>query len=145
MKAKEFIQQMHSLIENGDLPQVIDSLKKLFKGSKKLDELILHSARYNSIMEKIRMGTLDYENSTVAINQLTVALIHMVNTLENEALPNQELSSEIERITEGSNFSAEKIRSKKDVQIKIDQKNSNVKLSDLESKEGKINIDISQE
>jgi len=145
MKSKELIKKLYSLLEMGKIQQVITILKILLDGSGKLDEIIIQSARYNEIMRKIRLGTINFENSILVKNQIMIALIHMITELENNVVEKKYVEFEFNRSINRPEFKAIGIIAKGDIKINVEKKDSNISLSNLESQNGEINIDIKEE
>lgn len=98
MHSKTILENIRTLIAQNELEKAIQELNELLKGSKLLDKLILQSARYNNVMEKIREGTVNYENANVTKIQIIIALTDITAALENGVENDVLIGEEIERV-----------------------------------------------
>ncbi len=88
MKTNDFIAHLRQLIANDDLPTALQQLKAFFEESPKLNEVLLQSARYASIKEQIRLGSVQFEQANVEKNQIRHGLLELLSELEaKENLP----------------------------------------------------------
>lgn len=62
---KLFVEKIMQLIAKDNLQEAIQAMQQLLKGSPSLDELLLQSARYNDIIQQIRLGTVDFQNAAI--------------------------------------------------------------------------------
>lgn len=84
---------IQNLIAKDDFATAIQELCALLKNSPRLDEAILHSARYNDITRQIRLGVVDFEAGNVTKNQICVAVLELlqeVADLEQMQVPIKE-------------------------------------------------------
>jgi hypothetical protein len=98
MTIKEFINRIYKLISEGDLKTAISELRNLLQKSKQLDEIIIQSARYNDLMQKIRTGMISTEDEEVMKNKLRYAILDMVREMEENLESNTELKLEIDKV-----------------------------------------------
>jgi len=114
VKTKEFIAHLQQLIANDDLSAALRQLKAFFEESPKLNEVLLQSARYASIKEQIRLGTVHFEQANVEKNQIRQGLLELLSDLkERESSPEfqEEMQAAVEiinskNVVQNSNISA---------------------------------------
>jgi len=105
MTTKDFINRIGDLIGKDDLKTAITELRNLLQKSKKLDEIILHSARYNDLMKQIRIGTISFEDANITKNKIRYAVLDMLCDIEENIETNPELESEVnETLKENESF-----------------------------------------
>lgn len=92
----QVLNQLRELIAKNELREAIKRLQELLNGSDLLNELILHSARYNDLMKQIRMGTIISEELNIHKNKIIVALLEMINILEEKGENNESIKKEFE-------------------------------------------------
>ena len=63
------------MIAKDELKVAIQELSFLLKNSEKLNEIVLQSARYNSLTKQIRMGTIDNNQANITKNQIRFASV----------------------------------------------------------------------
>ena len=143
-KTQNFFNRISDLIAQDNLNQAIEELRIILEGSKRIDDIIVQSARYNDVMRQIKRGELNFETSQITKNQIRYALIDMVRSLEDEISKNKEIEIELDNLIKGSNLIMEKLKAKEGIDVKIKQQNSSIKIDGLESGRS-INIDINQE
>lgn len=98
MKFQDFSQKIKNHIRNGDLESAIQDMSYLFKNSKKLNEVILYSARLNDLMHQVRMGIIPREDADVGKNQITKALLDLLEEVKKNVSNNTELTKEVEAV-----------------------------------------------
>jgi len=91
------IKKLNNLVANGQIKEVLDELKLIFKSSDKLNEIILQSARYNDLKEKIRKGILDYENASISKNKITLAILELISEIDEALETNSEVKKDLEK------------------------------------------------
>lgn len=91
-----FIDKIHALIAKDHFQEAIRETQSLLKGSPLFDELILQSARYSDIMKQMRLGLIDFQDSTTEKNKIRYALIDIVRELEENTSENTPLRTEVE-------------------------------------------------
>jgi len=96
MNIKTFSDRIGTLIGQDELKTAIDEFKELLKHSKKLDEVIVQSARFNDVMREIRRGTIDPNDANITKNQIRFALMDLLREVEESAASHPEIISEIE-------------------------------------------------
>lgn len=92
---KKPLEQISAFIAQGKLDEAIKGLSQLLKHTKHLDEILLQSARHNSIKKQIRIGTVNFENAEITKNKITFALIELVNEIEEEMTSNEIVQKEM--------------------------------------------------
>lgn len=92
---KKPLEQISDFIAQGKLDEAIKGLSQLLKHTKHLDEILIQSARHNSIKKQIRTGTVNFENAEVTKNKITFALIELVNEIEEEMTSNPTVRKEM--------------------------------------------------
>lgn len=81
-KISDFTEELLSLISEDKLPQVIQTLSQLLKGSPQLNEFTLQSARYHDISRQIRNNTIDFEKANIEKNKIRMALMDILYQME---------------------------------------------------------------
>lgn len=97
MKAQNILDTIGELIAQGQLETALNKLRAMLQQSKRLDAIIVQSARYNEVMRDIREGTITREEGQVSKNQIRFALMDMARTLEEELSQDASLGTEIEQ------------------------------------------------
>ena len=98
MTTQEFIDRMHKLIGDGDLKTAISEFRIVLQKSKPLDEIIIQSARYNDLMQKIRTGMISSEDEEVMKNKLRYALLEMLHEMEENFESNPVLEQKVGKV-----------------------------------------------
>ncbi len=98
MTIKQFIERIGDLVGKDDLKTAIAELRNLLQKSKSLDEVIVHSARYNDLMKQIRQGTISFEDADIKKTKLRYAVLDMAREIETEIENKPELESEVDEI-----------------------------------------------
>lgn len=129
------------LIANNQLKAAIQLLRQLLDGNALLDEVILQSARYTELKRQIRMGTIEYEKADVSKNKIRLALLEMIDELQDKAEQDKQVKLALDSV--GSELNVSQLKAKDDVSIKAVQEKSKADITDLDSG-GKIKIDIQQ-
>ena len=92
-----YIDHLLKLIAQDKLKAAIAELQALLQGSPAYSDIIVQSARYNSLMKDIHTGDLDLEQAEVKKNQLRYALTDMVRELEDQLPEQPKLQQEVEQ------------------------------------------------
>lgn len=100
MDFNAFSERIGNLIGEDDLKTAISDMSQLLKNSKKLDEVIVQSARYTDLMNQIRRGTIDMDNADVNKNKIRFALLDLLREVETTAAEDPEIKAEINGIEE---------------------------------------------
>ncbi|MFK8101000.1 MAG: hypothetical protein AB8G15_00680 [Saprospiraceae bacterium] len=79
---EKFVKNIMELISKDELPLAIKKLKELFDNSPLLDEVILQSGRYNSLMKAVRLGVVNFEHATISKNQIRYAMLDLCREVE---------------------------------------------------------------
>lgn len=137
------LNQIRNLIAESNLKEALEHLQELLQGSILLDEVILQSARYNSLMREIRMGTLDYEKVNINKSKIISAVIDMINILEEKCGSEEKVRKELIKKPKSSYLTIARIKGKNGIEIKSEQKNSSANFTDFKT-DGNIKIDIKQ-
>lgn len=129
MESQNILEKIGNLIAQNELEKAIKSLHPLLKGSSKLKNLILQSARYNDIMEQIMNGTVSFEDAEITKNKIRFALIDMTSVLEEGAKDDPQIKKEIERLEE-KNEKGISIKDSKNINTGTIQAGGDVHLGD---------------
>jgi len=98
MKISDFSNQIDYLMSKDDLKGVIDLLHKVLKKSPKLDEAILHSARYSDLTKQIRLGVIDFEQANISKNRIRLAVLELVRDIEDACNSDESILDEVSKI-----------------------------------------------
>jgi predicted HTH transcriptional regulator len=136
---KSFIETIGELIGKDELALAIKNLYALLKGSPKLDEAILQSARYNDVIKQIRLGIVDFEQANITKNQIRYALLDLLREIETEE-QKIDIKVEIEHflsqytpIIQGKNIIAGSIQSEKEIIIGDNHKSSRINIQNVDA------------
>ena len=77
-----FIAEIRGLIANNEIDAALTQLNILLKGSPKLDEVILQSARFKDIHQEIRAGVISYGESKMTKAQIIKGLLELLREME---------------------------------------------------------------
>jgi len=97
MTTKDFIARVGDLIGKDDLKTAIDELRSLLQKSKQLDELIVQSARFNELMQQIRMGTISFDDASLTKNKIRYAIMDMLRDIEENLETNPAIETELNK------------------------------------------------
>ena len=100
MTTKDFINRIGDLVGIDELETAITELKNFLQKSKRVDEIIVQSARYNDLIEQIRMGTINYDDANVSKNKIRYAILDIVRDLEENIEANPALETEVDKTLE---------------------------------------------
>lgn len=81
----EFINDIKSLIAKDQISEAIEELKKILSNSFLLNDVLLHSARWNDLLHQIQRGIISTENAALQKNQIVYGLLTLVETLEEKS------------------------------------------------------------
>lgn len=87
MKIDNEISAIRKLIRNDELPQAIVALNSFLDNSPQMNEVILHSAKYNDLAKQIRLGVIDSHSASIYKNQIRISILELlseIETYENE-------------------------------------------------------------
>lgn len=84
-KAMQY-QRIRTLIAEGNLPEALEALTQEVERSKiaEKSEVILQSARLNSILKEKRIGVVTSKESDLVINQVTNGILILIDKLEKK-------------------------------------------------------------
>lgn len=97
MNINDFSERLGELIRSNQIQEAIKEMSRLLKDSPKLNELIVHSARYNELKEQIRLGTIDFENAQVAKNKILMALLDLSDEIIEYSKNDAQVAEETDR------------------------------------------------
>ncbi len=96
MSIKDLSEHIGELIGKDDLKGAISMLSDLLKSSPKLDAVILQSGRLNDITNQIRLGTVDFEKADILKNKIRLALLNLIEEIEETSGKYPDIKKEIE-------------------------------------------------
>lgn len=88
MPTAPFITSIRNLIAQNELNIALSELRTLLEYSPKLDEAIHHSARFHAIRRQIRLGVVSHAEATLTENQIRIALLDLLNEIEESTAEN---------------------------------------------------------
>ena len=100
MTTKNFTERIGDLVGIDELETAITELKNFLQKSKRVDEIIVQSARYNELMEQMRMGTINFEDANVTKNKIRYAILSIVRDIEENIEANPALETEADKTLE---------------------------------------------
>ena len=60
---QSFVNNVRQLIGENDLKTALNELQRFLKDSPKLDEMLMHSARFQDVLKHIHLGTIDFDTA----------------------------------------------------------------------------------
>jgi Effector-associated domain 11 len=93
---QKFIAHIRALIAKDDFKTAIQQLSALLKDSPCLDEAVLQSARYNNVMQQIRLGLVDFASANTAQNQIRNGVLELLREIEEQAQVKPNIKTEVE-------------------------------------------------
>ncbi|MBL7817637.1 MAG: hypothetical protein JNL70_21705 [Saprospiraceae bacterium] len=92
-----FIAHIRDLIAKDDLKNATQQLSALLKDSPRLDEAVQQSARYNNVMQQIRLGLVDFASAHIAQNQIRYAILELLREIEEQESESSAIRAEIKQ------------------------------------------------
>jgi Effector-associated domain 11 len=92
-----FTAHIRDLIAKDDFKTAIQQLSALLKDSSRLDEAVQQSARYNNVMQQIRLGLVDFESANIAQNQIRYGVLQLLSEIEEQEKHTPVIKAEVER------------------------------------------------
>ena len=93
---QNFINHIRDLIAKDNFKTAIQQLSALLKGSPLLDQAVQQSARYNNVMQQIRLGLVDFESANITQNQIRYGTLELLREIE-EKEQIADIKAEVER------------------------------------------------
>ena len=81
---QSFLNHIRVLIGESDLKTAFSQLKRFLKDSPKLDEALMHSARFQDVMHHIHLGTIDFDKANVTKNQINQGVLELLREIETQ-------------------------------------------------------------
>jgi Effector-associated domain 11 len=97
INSPNFIAHIRDLIGKDDFKTAIRQLSALLKDSPHLDEAVQQSARYNNVMQQIRLGLVDFEAANITKNQIRYGTLELLREIEEQRDLTPNIRSEIEQ------------------------------------------------
>ena len=94
---QNFIAHIRALIAKDDFKAAIQELSALLKDSPLLDKAVQQSARYNNVLQQIRLGLVDFQSANIAKNQITYGVLELLREIEEQELQAPAIKAEVER------------------------------------------------
>jgi tetratricopeptide (TPR) repeat protein len=112
-----FIAHIRDLLAKDDVQIAIQQVSALLKDSPLLDEAVQQSARYNNVMQQIRLGLVDFSSANIAQNQIRYGILELLREIEEQEVKTLDIKAEVERfvvkieknIVKNSTIQAEKV------------------------------------
>ncbi len=92
-----FITHIRNLIAKDDFKTAIQQLSALLKDSPRLDEAVQQSARYNNVMQQIRLGLVDFQSANIAQNQIRYGVLELLREIEEQESESSAIRAEIKQ------------------------------------------------
>ena len=93
---QNFIDHIRVLIAKDDFKTAIQQLSALLKDSPRLDEAVQQSARYNHVLQQIRLGLVDFASANIAQNQISYGVLALLREIEEQE-HKPDIKAEVER------------------------------------------------
>ena len=91
-----YTDQIMKMIAENRIKDAIQEAQNLLKGSPEFYEITLQSARYSDVMQSIRKGTINFNDASVEKNKIRLALINMIQDLEESCNTNAAVQTEVQ-------------------------------------------------
>ena len=120
MASNNYSQHLRQLVQKDNIEKVIQELSELLQNSPHLDEALLHSARWDDLKKQIRLGQLSYEESNVSKNQIRLAVLELINEIEEQTedpIIEKEVTQHVQTISGKNIVSGSQIQAGGDVNI----------------------------
>lgn len=85
------------LVKKDELEAAINLLHELFKGSSRLNEVIVQSSQLTDLMHQIRNGTINFNDAQLSKNKIRVAILSLSSEIEDAVNSNKNLEEELNR------------------------------------------------
>ena len=79
---QSFVNNVRQLIGENDLKTALNELQRFLKDSPKLDEMLMHSARFQDVLKHIHLGTIDFDTATITKNQINKGVLELLREIE---------------------------------------------------------------
>lgn len=76
------VKKARDLISKDQLDKAFELLANLFNNSPYLNEVIQQTGRFNELEKQVRLGILSTEKRTVALNQIRLGLLELIDRVE---------------------------------------------------------------
>ena len=96
---QNFIAHIRALIAKDDFKAAIQELSALLKDSPLLDKAVQQSARYNNVLQQIRLGLVDFQSANIAKNQIRYGVLELLREIEQQEQQAPAIKAEVERYT----------------------------------------------
>lgn len=114
MTTQAFISELRKLIAEDKLEVVLKRLQAFLENSPLLNDVIMQASRLQSVRQQVRLGIVDYRDSTLTKNQITAGLLDLLDEValqENNPLIRQEMAAAVsiinsKNVVQGSTISA---------------------------------------
>ena len=93
---RKFINYIRDLIAKDDFKTAIQKLSALLKDSPLLDQAVQQSARYNNVMQQIRLGLVDFPSAIITQNQIRYGVLELLREIEEQE-HKPDIKAEMER------------------------------------------------
>ena len=81
---QSFVNNVRLLIGENDLKTALDELQRFLKDSPKLDEMLMHSARFQDVLNHIHLGTIDFDKALITKNQINKGVLELLCEIEQQ-------------------------------------------------------------
>ncbi len=82
---QSFLNHIRTLIAESDVKTALNLLQRFLKDSPKLDEALMHAARFQDVMKHIHSGTIDFDTATITKNQINKSIIELLREIEEQS------------------------------------------------------------
>ena len=96
-----FIAHIRDLLAKDDVQAAIQQVSALLKDSPLLNEAVQQSARYNNVMQQIRLGLVDFSSANIAQNQIRYGVLELLREIEEQEVKTLDIKAEVERFANG--------------------------------------------
>ena len=81
---QSFVNNVRLLIGENDLKTALNELQRFLKDSPKLDEMLMHSARFQDVLNHIHLGTIDFDKALITKNQINKGVLELLREIEQQ-------------------------------------------------------------
>jgi hypothetical protein len=79
-----FLNHIRELISEGNLKPALVQLRLLLKNSPQLDDALLQSARFNGLVNDIKIGVVSYDTANITKTQISKSVLDLLREIETK-------------------------------------------------------------
>ncbi|MBL7793111.1 MAG: hypothetical protein JNK77_12350 [Saprospiraceae bacterium] len=119
MPNTKYLHTIRDLIGRGQIDRAMEQLRVLLENSPHLDVIIQQQARFQAIRQQIRLGTVSHQDATLTKNQISAALLDLLQEIEEQG-ENPAIGAELNKaisIINSKNVNTGEVKAGRDVRF----------------------------